>query len=119
MKPLFPSYVFVRLNSAQEFFLVKDLDGVRNYVRFGKEIAKVSESVIDQLKSISGQHSGIEVSSDVFMHGEFLHIYNGPLTGLLCEVVEYQGKKKVLVRVNLLNRTVVVDLPINSFSIMA
>jgi hypothetical protein len=39
-------------------------------------------------------------------------IGKGPLTGLSCEVVKYNNKEMLLVRVDLLQRNVLVTLPV-------
>lgn len=44
-EPLFQSYVFVHLNGIEDYYLGQHLPGVLQYVRFGKEVARVSEDL--------------------------------------------------------------------------
>lgn len=51
--PAFPGYIFVRFNPALiHTTLVKKLPGAMDFVRFGNQIATVSQSEIDALKMI-------------------------------------------------------------------
>ena len=57
----------------------------------------------------------IEVSTDNFQAGQELFITQGPLTGLSCEMIKSKGYRKLLVRVNLLQRNLLVMLPSDHF----
>jgi transcriptional antiterminator RfaH len=111
--PLFPSYVFVRLEDIQSYFTSLEIDGVLHYVRIGKQISAVSETVINNLKLIIGNPpAGLEVSSDNIYPGKTLYVKEGPFTGFCCEVIQHKGKQKILVRVELLQRSILLDLPV-------
>jgi len=109
-EPLFPSYVFIYLNDLQHYYKGLDLDGALCYVRAGKEIAQVSQTVIDNIKLVSSEVNEYEVSGTSFSPGKQLVISKGPLTGLSCEVIQYNNKKKLLVRVDLLQRNLLVTV---------
>jgi transcriptional antiterminator RfaH len=108
--PLFPSYVFVHLKVEQEYFKSLTSESVLYFVRTGKKIVPVSNSIIDDIKVIVNTGKDIEVSTEKFIPGIKLSIKEGPFAGYCCEVVEYQGKKKIIVRVDLLQRSVLVNL---------
>jgi transcriptional antiterminator RfaH len=110
-EPLFPSYVFVYLNSMRSFYDGIDSDGAVNYVRTGKDPARVSEMIVNNIRLLVDNISDIEVSDAQFQAGQELQIRQGPLTGLSCEIVKQQGIEKVLVRVNLLQRIILVTMP--------
>jgi hypothetical protein len=52
----------------------------------------------------------MEVTHEHFNPGQWLTIAKGALCGLCCEVVEYKGRKEFLVRVNLLQRNILIAL---------
>lgn len=110
-EPLFPSYVFVYLNNMHDYVNALGVEGAIYFVKFGKEIARVSQSVIDDIKLVVDKGADVEVTAQYFSLGQQLVISQGPLTGLNCEVVEYQGKEKLLVRVHLLQRNILLTLP--------
>jgi transcriptional antiterminator RfaH len=111
--PLFPSYLFIYLNHFKEYFLCLEAQGALHFVRFGQQIAKVSDSVIIDLKIIVDAGEQIEVSFSAFQKGETVTITDGPLTGLKCEVIQYNKKEMILVRIELLQRNLLMELPVN------
>jgi len=109
--PLFPSYIFVYPTSVQEYFEGLKTGGALYYVRFGDKAARVNELTIEGIRLIVSRAEEIEVSSEYFKPGQKMMIQEGPLTGLSCELVQHQGKDKLLVRVNLLQRSLLATLP--------
>jgi len=115
--PLFPSYVFVLINKVEDYFTSLQCESVTAYVRFGKEIARVKDETINNLKMVVGSGNNVEVSCEQFRPGQELLIQRGVFAGLKCEVVEHQSRKKILVRINLLNRSVLADISYNLVAI--
>lgn len=109
--PLFPSYVFVKLNNLKNYFTSLEVEGVLYFVRSGKEIAKVYDDIVYRLKLLVHHCKEIEVSSERILPGKKMVITEGPFTGFHCEVVEHMGNKKMLVRVDLLHRNILLKLP--------
>ncbi|MCW3465954.1 UpxY family transcription antiterminator [Chitinophaga nivalis] len=109
--PAFPSYIFVYLNKQTEYREVLDIEGVHCYVKIGKVPAIVKPAIIDQIRLVINSDNVI-VSAAHFEVGEKLYIQEGPFTGLHCEMIKIEGKNKMLVRVNLLNRNILVDMPV-------
>lgn len=110
-EPLFPSYVFIYLNVFEEYYTGADAEGVLSYVKCGKEITRVNESVIDNLKIVSNNSKIVEVSYVRFQPGQKTIIKEGALTGLSCEIVRADNKQKLLVRVDLLQRNILLSIP--------
>jgi transcription antitermination factor NusG len=109
-EPLFPSYVFIYLNSMQHYYEGIDAAGSLYYVKKGKEIARVSDTVFNNMRLATNQAKEIEVSDIRFQPGRRLVIGKGALAGLSCEVVQCNGKNKLLVRVDLLQRNILITL---------
>jgi transcription antitermination factor NusG len=109
--PVFQSYVFVYLKSLKDYYDGLSIQGVLQYVRFGKEIARVKDTVINEMRLLIDYGSNVEVSSENFQRGQQLYIQHGPLTGISCEMVEVDGKQKILVRISLLQRSLLISLP--------
>lgn len=109
--PAFASYIFVYLDNSATYRNVLEIDGVYNYVKFGKVLAIVKQETIDQISVVLNSQDVI-ISSAYFEAGEKLQIQEGPLTGLHCEMIKSEGKTKILVRVHLLNRNILVDVPV-------
>ena len=109
-EPLFPSYVFVYLSDVRGYYSALGAKGVQYFVRYGKEIARVQESIIQNIRIVVERGQDVEVTSCKFVPGQQLVIREGPLTGLAGEVVEYNCKQMLLVRVNLLQRNILVSM---------
>lgn len=111
--PLFPSYVFVNIKSATDFYNSKNIKGFVSYIKFNNQIAKVNQSVIDNLKIALNVCENPEVTRCGFQLGQKVLIQKGPLEGLSCEIIKYNGKSKARVRVDLLSQDLLVDIPQN------
>lgn len=110
--PLFPSYVFVQLADVQGYFKTLSVDGILHFVKTGKQIARVSDTIIRNLRLIiSNTVDGIEISSETIYSGETLVVKDGPFAGFTCEVIQYKGKQRLLVRIEILKRSVLMDIP--------
>jgi transcription antitermination factor NusG len=109
-EPLFPSYIFIYLNDMRNYYEGINTDGTLYYVKTGKEIARINETVVNNIKLATSQTKDIEVSDRSFQPGQQLVINKGILAGLLCEVVRVDSKKKLLVRVEFLRRNLLISL---------
>lgn len=108
--PLFPSYIFIHLKDVQQYFFGAGIDGVVRYVRFGSEFARVDGRFISSLKLLVKAKQEIEVSAEYFEAGRKFIISEGPLQGLECELVQYSGGEKMLIRVHLLMRSLLINV---------
>jgi len=96
-----------------EFVNILKITGVCGFVKLGKSPAKVSQAIIDQIKLVINGGQNIAASSMCFQKGQTLSIQNGALSGLVCEVVVHNGMDKILVRMDLFNRNILLDIPID------
>ncbi len=110
--PLFPSYVFVKLEKLQHYFDSLQIPGVLYFVKIGNQVASIKETIIHKLQAIiSNKLDDIEVLSEHFNPGTTMNIHAGPFKGFSCEVIEHRGRNKILVRIELLQRNILVDMP--------
>jgi len=108
--PLFPSYVFVYLKDTESYFAGLNVQGVWHYVRSGKEVARIDGSIIENIRRAMNYSNQLEIVPVRFEPGQRLIIKDGPFTGMVCELVRFKGKDKILVRVDLLQRSLLVAL---------
>lgn len=109
-EPLFRSYIFVYLKDSRDHTIAQNVEGVLYFVTMGKEIARVDERIILNIRTVIGKGIEMEVVDTTFRPGQEMTIVQGPLAGLQCEIVELATGKRLLVRVNLLKRNVLVNL---------
>ncbi|WP_025742956.1 UpxY family transcription antiterminator [Aquimarina pacifica] len=99
-KPLFPCYVFVKNNSAKDFYKALNIEGACTYIRFGKEYAQIADEEINRIKLLLNADGvkDLEINSKEPFIGEKYKINHGPLNGLDCEVVRINSENRVMVR---------------------
>lgn len=115
VKPLFTSYVFVKIGSSHDFHTVLSVNGACMYVKFGLEYGLVSEKEIQQVKLITSTPGleGMESSSILPKVGEKVKITFGPLSGLVCEILKIGNKRKIIVRLNSFKQGITAFIPLN------
>lgn len=109
--PMFPSYIFIRLEKLHDYFDALNTDGVIYFVRFGGQIARVADTIVNDLKFVADCRKEVEISSLEFSQGEMLTIQEGPFAGTKCELVKHNRKDMVLVRISLIRRNVLMEFP--------
>jgi transcriptional antiterminator RfaH len=115
--PLFPSYVIVWLDCPHDLNKVYVETGVVSIIKFGNEIARVSDKVVSSLRQVIQRIHEVTVIEDFLKPGTVVRIIDGPMKGFDCEVVQYNNKNRVIVRVPLLQRSVLATLPDNCFDV--
>ena len=114
-QPVFPSYVFVYLNNPNEYYEAIRTEGSCYYVKSGTKVALMSNDEINCIKLMEAQGENMEVAGNNFQIGQQMTIRNGPLRGLTCEVIQHKGKNRILVRVSILQRSLLADIPATVF----
>ncbi len=110
--PLFPGYLFCRLDLFVSGKAVRYAPGVQDFVKFGNTIAAVEANVIQALQERCP--GGVaEVTPKIFRNGEAVIIREGPLSGL--EAIferEMRGSERVAVLLEILGRRTRLVLPL-------
>ena len=96
-EPLIRSYIFIRVNES-EYYNAINTPGLVCYVTFEGKAASIPDRQIDTLKMLLNEGAEMEVSNERFAPGEKIIVISGPLVGMQGEMIQYRGKKKVLVR---------------------
>jgi len=112
-EPLFPGYLFVQFsNQIQMIHKVKSTFGVINLVKFGQNLAQMTDEAMQSMynsveklttKNRSIQHSAPSV-------GDTVEITQGPFSGLHATIVELKGNERCLVMLEMLHKQVRADL---------
>ena len=111
--PLFPSYLFVRIDvSSGESAYVVWSPGVRYLVSFNGVPASIDDHVIDYLKDRADSTGQIQASSNL-KPGQKVRVTGGPFEGLEAMIEQPpDGRGRVKLLMNLLNRQVQAEIPI-------
>jgi len=78
--PLFPCYVFARLDLKASYFEVRYLAGVSGLVSAGKDPIVVPEAIIAEIRA-RGTDDVVEIPEDPFDSGQPVRVVEGPFRG--------------------------------------
>ena len=96
--PLLTGYVFVRVSN-KEYFEVLKTNGVVRYVCFEGQAAVIPDHQIESLRIFMEKaNTCMEITTEHVRKGTEVRIVEGPLAGVVGEVVEIRGKTRILLR---------------------
>jgi transcription antitermination factor NusG len=107
-RSLFPGYVFCRLNPSDRL-PVLSVPGVVSLVGVGKAPAAIPETEIERVRLLV--RSGLLATPWPFLEiGDLVLIERGPLAGLEGILQKVKGKLRIVVSINLLQRSVSAEI---------
>jgi transcriptional antiterminator RfaH len=107
--PLVRSYVFVHLSQYNKN-KVNYIPGMARIVSFDGQAIPVTKEEIRWLRLLEGSNSESVEPKIFFKKGEQVEIIAGALKGLQGELVEFRGKKKVIITITPVNQQVMVEI---------
>jgi len=106
--PLFPGYVFCRLNPQYRLPLLT-IPGVLHFTGNGKVPVPIEDAEIAAIRA--AVHSGLATEPCAFLEvGQRVRLEGGPLTGMEGILVETCNQQRLVVSVTLLKRSVAVAI---------
>ncbi|HZR19650.1 MAG TPA: transcriptional activator RfaH [Verrucomicrobiae bacterium] len=116
VEPLFPSYVFVRCDLAEQITGIRHTYGISSLVHFGGRIPKVAEEVVEQLRECFESEEPMEVA-DGLQPGVQVAVGQGPFLGSHGVVVRLlPSRQRVQILLDFLGRTTVAEVDRGSVS---
>ncbi|HEY0059348.1 MAG TPA: UpxY family transcription antiterminator [Flavisolibacter sp.] len=91
LEPLFTSYVFVHI-SEREHLLVKQTDGILNFVYWLGEPALIRSEEIEAIKTFLGRHENVKLEKIDVSVSDKVRITDGPLIYREGDVLEVYNK---------------------------
>jgi transcription antitermination factor NusG len=109
--PLFPGYLFCRLNPRFRLPIIT-IPGVLKIVGFGQDLVPVDESEIAAIQTIV--KSGVAAEPWPYLKaGQRIRILQGALEGMEGILLKSKAGQRLIVSVNLLQRSVAVEIDAN------
>lgn len=105
--PLFPGYVFCRMDAADRLGVLTST-GVVGIVGVGKVPAPIDEREIEAVRAVT--HSGLPAQPWPFQPGDTVQVQNGPLRGVQGIVESVNERQRLVVSVMLLQRSISVEM---------
>jgi transcriptional antiterminator RfaH len=98
--PLFPCYVFARLDLQSNYFAVKYLPGVQGLVSAGTDPIAIPEAIVTEIRS-RGINDLVEIHEDPFDNGQHVRVVDGPFRGFEAIFDRYlSGAERVAILLN-------------------
>jgi len=110
--PLFPTYVFCRFNSSATGRAIST-PGVTRIVGFGRQPAEVEAEEIEALQLLA-QSCSLREPWAYIPDGTLVQVETGPLTGAHGIICSGKDKRRLVISVTLLRRSVAVQLDENT-----
>tara|TARA_B100000780_G_scaffold275920_1_gene243521 strand:- start:2167 stop:2670 length:504 start_codon:yes stop_codon:yes gene_type:complete len=113
--PLFPSYIFVNLESSLDLYKALSLKSSCSFIKFNKKYAIINEKEISEIKLLldSDDIKNIEINTERIKVGDYKKLIASPFNGLECEIVNINNKNKVIVRLKSMRQNIIATVPIN------
>jgi transcription antitermination factor NusG len=109
-EPLFRSYIFVQINEKQ-YFEVLQVAGVVKYISFEKKAVPIPPQQIEAIRYFLNEKEPVFDDNQEWKKGQQVEIISGNLTGLAGQLVELNGKHKVSIVIDAVNRSLLIQIP--------
>ncbi|MBB4807692.1 transcription antitermination factor NusG [Chryseobacterium defluvii] len=110
-KPLFSSYVFVYLETPKDYLKALTIEGVVLFIKFGGRLVRVLDEEINRIKIFLNQFSEVELKNSLDLQvGEKKKISSGPFENYECEIVKIDNKRKICVRIDSLQQSLLAEI---------
>jgi len=110
--PLFPGYLFVRLDLARQAHRIVRTNGVKSFVAFGGAPVALGDDVVDFLREREGPDGLVQIGAADDIGGATVRIVDGPFRGLTAVVTaRLAARARVQVLMEILQRQTSVELP--------
>ena len=118
--PLFPGYVFVRLDpEAGPWRSINGTFGVKYLICHGERPAAVPEGVVEEIAGRENAEGLIDLEPRRFRKGEAMRVVSGALADCLGFFERMADRDRVVLLLELLGRKVRVEAPLNSIAVGA
>ena len=109
-EPLFRSYIFVHIDQKQ-YYPVLQTPNVVKYVSFENKAVPIRNEQIEAVKYFLNEKDPENIDQQVWEEGQKVEVISGSLAGLKGELIEVRGKKKVKVEIEVVGKTLIIQIP--------
>jgi transcription antitermination factor NusG len=103
--PLMSCYIFVKIIE-REYVPVLETEHILKFIKIGKDLIAIPENEIQTIKNILQDEIEFEIESSRHLQkGDTVEIIAGSLTGTRGELVEIEGKNRVLITLEHIQHT--------------
>jgi transcription antitermination factor NusG len=110
--PAFPGYIFINSDNTlrNKVFYAK---GVLKYVRSDNKDATLENDEIEMIRIAESSISEPQILNNHLEKGDQVEIIEGPLSGYTGELIEFMGKKRIVLFIKKIAIGFIVEIPVN------
>ena len=106
--PLFRSYIFVKIEIKNALIILQTI-GVVKLIKFNNKVAIVPEQSIHNIRlMIEGGYN--PEPTDYFIKGNPIEVKDGPLKGIVGEVINVDKKDRLVIRVDVIQHSISIKI---------
>lgn len=110
--PLFSSYLFIKTDLQRTHIDILSTPGIVKFVTLGKEIARVREENIAQIRLLLSQFDELDVvATSLLRLKQKVEIIAGPFTGMKGVLIEHKGTKQFALEIEALGSNLIIHIP--------
>lgn len=95
--PLINSYLFVKITK-KDYVRVLETEHVHAFIHFNRNLIAIPGTEIDTVRRVLGEDTEIAVVEEGYTRGDQVEVIGGRLTGLHGELIEGEGQKRLIIR---------------------
>jgi transcription antitermination factor NusG len=111
-EPLFRSYVFVHIHQ-KDYYKVLLTANVVKYITFEGKAVPIREAQIEAIRYYLNEKDPENIEHQVWETGRKVRVVSGSMAGLEGELIEIRGKKKVKVEIEVVGKSLIIQIPKN------
>lgn len=108
-EPVIRCYAFVKI-TMPDYFEVLNTPGVVRFLFFLRKPACIPEKQLKMLKNMASGKINVEATLEKLEPGQLVKIIRGPLKGNMGELIRYHGKNKVVLKIDHLAESFLVEI---------
>lgn len=111
-EPLFRSYIFVHIEQ-KDYYKVVYTFNVLKYISFEGRAVPIRPQQIEAIKYYLNEKDPENIENQKWEEGRKVEVISGSMAGLHGELIEIRGKNKVKVEIEVVGKTLVIQIPKN------
>ena len=116
-KPLFPGYMFVSFNRAEnKWHKIKNTYGVSRLITFNSSLKSIPSTFVDNLM-LRYDTSGKLIPIVKMKKGDKVEILEGPFANLIATIEKYESEERIWVLMDLMGRKTKIQTPLNALQL--
>lgn len=112
---LFSSYLFVKIED-KDYLKVLQTGGVVMFISFENKRIPIPNKQIETIKCLITNNINFEVSNEQYKIGDMVEIQSGAMIGIRGALLQLHGKHKVIIKMEAINQSLLVEIPINNLT---